>query len=139
MIIYRSGIDLIPIKIQDVTFWITPLNQEQKLKIIDSAINDNGEKLVDVAKQGTMAMRLCIKEVEGLETSDGKPYKLKFDKTGELSVETINDLLSLHFCQQALVACYQLMINPQSIDVKGVDVDLGRVKPLKKKSKTTTK
>ena len=133
MIIYRPGIDFIPLKIDDITVWITPLTQEQKSQIIALMTLADGQKEADIIAQGSMAMRYSIKDIEGIKTLDGKKYKLRFRKDGTLTDECVAELVNMTHGEKALVACYQLMLNPSKVKVQGVEVDLKGSKVVKKK------
>lgn len=125
MKVFRTT-DRIPLKIDTLTFWISPLSYHQKAEILSQVVSISGEEKQNYGKMVFLSVKFAVKKVEGLEDSDGKPYRLEFD--GEvLSDDSVNDLLQLD-CQAKLTqTCANLMNGIRDSKIEGVEFDLKNV------------
>lgn len=117
--IYRLT-DRIPIRIDDVTVIIRPLNQVEKSEILQNTIN--GQRKMDVRmmqRAAELAMKYAIKSIKGLKDSDGNEYSLTLD--GEnLADDCIDELLNLPIKDKLSMVCQALV---HAIPDKFVDKD----------------
>jgi hypothetical protein len=132
MIVYKST-DRVPVKIGDLTFWISPLRADQKLEIMSLVEREGGMEVVDQMKQSFLAVRYSVKEVEGLKNHDGSEYKLSLDDSGVMTDECLDDLLQLEVRQKIVDTCLKLLPGVQEIKIPGVKIDLKKVRSIKKK------
>lgn len=92
--IYRMT-DKIPVKLGEVTFWVSPLSYEHRSKITALTQRMSG-KDHEVAKEAaTLAIKYGLKELEGVEDSQGNPYELAFDSSGGLSDDCLSEVIQL--------------------------------------------
>lgn len=135
MIILRIG-DRVPVKIGEVTFWLTPLTQAQKTELLAYFKQKSGEEVVDKQAYAHRAARMAIKAVEGLKLIDNSEYQLTFDENEELTQECLEELLGLQGSQSMLSACDRFVFQgvEGTSELEGVTIDLSKAKSLKKKS-----
>lgn len=138
MKVYRTT-DRIPIRMEGLTFWISPLTYSQKAEILAQVSMKGGEECQDFGRMVFLSVKYAIKKVEGLEDSEGKPYEVGFE--GDvLSDDTVNDLLQLDCNQKLTQTCANLINGIRDMKIAGVEFDLqnvmsgGSVEGPKKKS-----
>ena len=133
MIIY-SPTDRIPVKIEDVTFWISPLKQLEKLKLAEISIKAKGAVEIEDKYEALRGyIRYSVKDVEGLTRPNGKPYKVTLDKDGYLTDASVDALMTLGISDQLITASSALYANTPINQIKGVEIDLKSIKYVKKK------
>ena len=94
--------DIIPIKVEGLTVYVSPLTYKQKDEIQNLFIANK-------AVEGVVkAMKYAIKDIDGLITPDGNKLKLKL-KNGELDDKTIDTLLNTSFGVKLNVVCISLL------------------------------
>lgn len=98
--IYKTT-DRIELKIDDVTVKVSPLNYEQKSEI-EVLMRENN--LSDKVQGIVLAIRYGVKEISGVEDSDGKPYELQFEN-GVLTKQCVSDLLNLDIKDKLSIVC----------------------------------
>lgn len=138
--IYRHG-EKIPLKVGDVTFYVTPLTQAQKAEIASHARRESGQEDIDLQKMTMTSIRYSLKGMTGVEYHDGSPVELSFDENGVLTEESLNEVLYLDHSLKMIMACRNLLSgNPIDEALDGVEVlDPVRSIPSKKKSKSAAK
>ena len=102
--VYRTT-DKISVKIDDITVKISPLSYEQKSVIQSLLISGDPLSVVKAAKE---SIRYAVKEVSGVEDSDGSVYELMFDE-GVLSDSCIDDLLNIDPEDKLSLVCTSLL------------------------------
>lgn len=118
--IYKTT-DRIAIRIDDITVKISPLSLIQKNQI--QQIMLEGQKTSDLAKLSEgliLALKFCLKAMDGVTDSDGNPYPLKFD--GDmLSDECVNDLMNMNQSAKLVQVCSAMASGvPTSFKLEGV-------------------
>lgn len=106
-IVYKTS-DRIKIKVDDIVLYVSPLKYHDKNKI--QALLVSGD--VDSIMQGaTQALKCAIKDVKGLKLADDHlaDYKLTFDDNGELSDESLDDLMNLQYNAKFSNICLKLV------------------------------
>ena len=105
--IYRRT-DRIKVKIDDVVITLAPMSIDQKIQVQELTIQGQVKRdLRASTKAIALAMKFSIKAVDGIEDSEGNPYKLQFEGE-ELSDECVNDLYELNFLPKMAVVCSTL-------------------------------
>lgn len=91
----------IKVKMDDLTFLLSPLTFDQKTEIQALSMTGEFKKTLEAAK---LAVKYSVKDVKGLEDSSGKAYKIKSDDLG-LTDECLNELLNSEQSDNLQVAC----------------------------------
>ncbi len=100
--------DRIPVKIQDVEFIVAPLSYDQKKKMSAAFKQESGESVLGMLDLTYSALKFSIKSVRGLEKMDGSEYKLTFDDDGNLSDESVSDLMNIPIKEELFAVCAHL-------------------------------
>ena len=132
--IYKTS-DRLGVQIDDIKITLSPLSFEQKCEIQAQLLTGNA---MDMVRAARLAMKFSVKDIDGVEDSEGNPYKLSFDN-GELSDDSIDDILNLQQQEKINLVCVSLLhgIPKELIDpntgkqMAGVKID--KAKPRKKK------
>jgi hypothetical protein len=134
MIVYRLT-DRLPIKIDELTFWIAPLSFEKKQVLSTYTRMNGGVETIDFQKVAVATLKFTIKGVEGLTLADGSDYELEFDPAGDLTDESVDVLLRLVQNERLIVACSRLANEFKEHEIPGVVIDMKGVVTLPKKKK----
>lgn len=102
--IYKTT-DKIPVKIDSLTFEISPLTFEVKSNIQASLLDGNPLSIVRAAKD---AIKHSVKSVKGVEDANGNPYELEFED-GALTEDCVNDLLNIDQDDKLSLVCTSLL------------------------------
>lgn len=94
--IYRCS-DRLPVRIGDVDLKISPLSFQQRSEIQSHLMKANSGDMKEAMIGSFIAIKYAVKEIKGIETFDGKKYKLTFEEDNENSLtdECVNDLMNL--------------------------------------------
>jgi hypothetical protein len=130
MIIYRLT-DRIPLKIAELTFWVSPLSYEQKSNLLECKKMEGGKEVIDGGRRARLAIKYALKRVDGLMGSDGKPYEVVMDGSA-LSDESVDEILGLECVIPLVRACVSLMNGVSEREIEGVQFDLKGVVSEKK-------
>jgi len=133
MIIYKST-DRIPVKIGELTFWLSPMKWGHKQEIIALITQKGGQEHSDATKQAFLTMKYSVKSVDGLKNADGSEYTLETDHDGILTDEATNELFQLDQMPLLTSVAAQWIQRVREIELDGVTVDFGAVKSSKKKT-----
>lgn len=131
MIIYRLT-DRIPVKIDDLTFWVAPMSFAEKLALNQAVKTTGGVEVMDAAKVAFLTIKFSVKEVEGIKLPDGSDYPLSFDASGALTDDCVSELLQIDTSPKLVTACGLLTREIKEHSIKGVKIDLKGVRPGKK-------
>jgi hypothetical protein len=102
--LYRTT-DRINLKIGPLEVKIAPLSFNQKSEIQSEIMKPTPMAVMNAAR---MAVKYAVKDIKGIQTPDGKEYKLSFD--GDvLSDESLDDLLNIDQDNKIGVICTQLI------------------------------
>ena len=93
-IIYRKN-DLVSIKIGNLTFGVKPLSYMERVEIMSAMANQSGQVIENAAKATFLTMKNAIREFSGAKMVDGSDYNITFDDNGNISDESIDDLLNI--------------------------------------------
>lgn len=108
--IYKCS-DRIKIKIDDVVVTIAPLSLDQKTEAQELMARGKINKDYKMITKGIVAtIRYALKDISGLEDSEGQPYKLEFEDN-ILSESCINDLFNIQLHQKLVMVCSSLLGN----------------------------
>ncbi len=138
--IYKRS-DRITVKIDTITVKLAPLSVDQKTEIQQAMLIGRAKSDMKEATKGiVLALKYAIKGVDGLEDSDGNPYKLKFEDD-ILSQESIDDLLNLEIAGKLSMVCAGMMNGiPKSFTDTEGDALVGvQVVPSEKSSEAEVK
>ena len=98
--IYKTT-DRIPVKIDTLTFKISPLSFDQKAEIQAMLISGDAMSVVKAAKT---SVKYAVKDVTGVENADGSKYQLEFE--GEvLADHCVDDLLNIDQDDKLSLVC----------------------------------
>ncbi len=136
MIIYRTT-DQIPVKIGEVTFWLSPLNHSQRQELLSLTVVKEGEERAKPMQLAVLTLSIALKKVDGVQDADGSPYELELDSNGRVTEESINDIFTLDGADKLIKVSGKFALN-EIADPKldGVFVDFSSVKTLKKSQKS---
>lgn len=130
MIIYRIS-DRIPIKVGDVTFLVSPLTLSQRGEISAMAKRKEGEDRVKPLDVAIRSIKYGLKGVEGLTLSDGSVFELEFDDAGNLTDESLEDVMQLDSAE-LVKTCFNWALYGIG-EIEGVTIDFQGVRNVKKK------
>lgn len=100
--------DRIVFKIDDLKFKIAPLSNDRKNEIAACMKYQGGEQVYDLLKAQHLYMKYGLKDVEGIETYDGKKYKLEFEGD-HLTDECVSEIFYLEQKGKLLTAAWQVL------------------------------
>jgi hypothetical protein len=100
--------DRVKVKIGEVAFYLAPYTQEQKQEINSLTKVESGTEVIDAIGRIKLALKYCVKGVEGIETVDGEEYQLSFDDNGDLTDETIDEIYTIEINNELVSAAIQL-------------------------------
>jgi len=101
----RKTTEKIPVKVGELTFKISPLTFEQKCEIQNVLMAGTA---ISVLKASKLSIKYAVKDIEGLENSDGSKYEVKFDEVG-LADETVDDLSNTEISDSLNYMCISLL------------------------------
>ncbi len=114
-------------------FRLAPLTMAQKTEIKNCRQLQGGAMKVDGLKAVALATKYSLKEVTGLELSDGSPFPLAFEDASKnaLTDECVDDLMNIELSNILSLACVNLTNNVYTEltlgngeVIPGVEVDL---------------
>ena len=82
------------VKIDDVTFKVSPLSYYEKQELLSCVKLQGGKEVLDVGKANFYYIKKGLKEVSGITDYSGKEWKPEFDDSG-VTDECISELLML--------------------------------------------
>lgn len=115
-------------------FYLAPLTMAQKAEIKDCRQLKGGVMVLDGLKASALAVKYSLKDVEGLEDSDGQTFKLEFtDNTQDaLTDDCVESLLNAEVSTVLMLACsnlihqvYSKLTYPDGIEIPNVEVEVG--------------
>jgi len=101
MKVIRSS-DLIVVHYKEVKVKVKPLTYVKSIEMA-AYCQPEGQKY-DYEKQTIFMLKNCIVDVEGLEYHDKKKFVIKKDEAGELSEETLDELISAFDNEELMTA-----------------------------------
>lgn len=133
MIIFKTT-DRIPVKMGEVTLWLSPMEFGQKVAIQGAVKMKSGAEITDGFKVALLTLKFCVKEIQGLFNSDGSPFECEFEEGGNVLTDACaNDLLQMDSAKSLIRACNSLSEAASTAEIEGVIFDLKGVKSVKKK------
>lgn len=102
--IYKTT-DRIGIKLAGVELRLSPLTFDQKAEIQAMAVSGDFKKSLEAAK---LAVKYSVKEVTGLEYTDGSAFEAKFEN-GVLTEESVDELMNIPQNDTLSLACLNLI------------------------------
>jgi hypothetical protein len=121
MRIYRLT-DTLEFKIGEITIKVSPLSQKQKADVNAEMIKLQSEDInIKVGYRGLyLCIKYALKGISGLETMDGKEYKLDFED-GVLTDQCVDELLNLDISPEIAAVCTQFMrkVSEKITDAEG--------------------
>jgi len=124
--------DRIPVKIGDVTFWISPLTNDTRADISTAVSLSSGKKRLDVKKLYSLYIKYAVKRIDGVKLPRGGVYKVKKDKKGNLTETCLKEVLNLSCAPMLAQAALSLFSEIKPLDIEGVVVDIEETIPEKK-------
>lgn len=103
--IYRLT-DKIEYKIGEIKIKISPLSVNDKNILTDLMFKGQAKQDIKALMEGSLyAIQCGVKEVKGLEDSEGNEYQLQFDTEGKLTKECAEELLNIEQSSQLIGLC----------------------------------
>ncbi len=133
MIIYPPSYR-IPVKLGDVTFWLSPLTFGAKQEVHACVKMKAGEEVGDVDRRLYTVLKLSLRDVEGLKLPDGTPFVLEFDPSGAVTEDAMAVVLQADQLGNLALQAWKFFNDRWEEKVEGVEVDLGAARPAKKNS-----
>lgn len=126
----------VPLKVDDLVVSIQQLTMAQKATIIEKLSHSSDQlSLIDASR---LALKYGVKDLKGVELSNGQPYKLAFE--GEvLSDDCVEALLCLPQSDKLQAACFSLLrgISDPLLDAVGKKIPGVEIIKAEKSRKTT--
>jgi hypothetical protein len=130
MKIFRAT-DRIPVKIGEVTIFISPLTAEHKGEVISQTKMVGGDVVADTKRMIILTLKYAVKGVSGVTYYDDVPMELKFDEDGTVSDESIAELMQIDSDKLVTFASH-LIANRLNEEIPGVEIDFKSVTSSKK-------
>lgn len=105
----------------EIKVLIKPLSNAQKIELHSKTKMVKGEEIADLSKQGLLAIKFSIVEVQGLKHFDDSDFKLEFEND-VLTDDCADDLLSAFQSANLLVPIYSCA--NKNLSVEGVEVEV---------------
>lgn len=115
MRIYKVS-DRVPVKIDDIEVKISPLTFQQKANVQAELLKAQDGNPLAVMAATRLALKYAVKEISGVENEDGSPYQVELEN-GELSEESVDNLLNLDPSQRIELVCMTLLQGRPSVPV----------------------
>lgn len=138
--IYKCS-DLIEVKIDNISFYISPLSYLQKSQLQELMIKAANGDMEAAMKAVVQSMKMSIKNIKGLTCFDEDNNEIEYKVeliNNELSEDTVNDILNLPISNKVSTLCTSLMsglsskvCDPSGKPLEGVEI-VGKVKQEKK-------
>lgn len=120
MRIYKTT-DRIGIRIDDIQIKVSPLNFEQKTEIETHMRGFAAGDLKGAVRGMVLAIKYALKEISGVEDSEGQPYQLSFEGSF-LTDECVSDLLNLDVGGKLSIVCSSFVPGiPKDFSLEGVE------------------
>lgn len=137
MIVYKTT-DRIPLKLGDITIWVSPLSAYQKADILSTMKMQGGVEVADGPKMALLTIKHSVKRLTGLngiKFFDGSEVTLTFDKNESLDEESLNTLMQvINYSKLTDIAAQLLISNIDELKIEGVKVGNLVVEDSKKKA-----
>ena len=131
MIVYKVT-DRIPVKIGEITFWVSPLTFSQRNELASYAQMKGGVENIDNMKVVMSVLKFSLKQVDGLTCADGSPYVLELGQDGCATDDAIGEIMGISGADKLITAASMLAGQIKEHDIKGVKIDLTQVRSVKK-------
>ena len=119
--------DRVSIDLEDVKFKLAPISFEQEAEINSCKKIEAGEERIDYSKRVFLLLKFSVKGIEGLKTYDDKKYKPSFDDNGNLTDDSVNDILRIPVTNGVIKAIYALQSgNIDKIEANEVEIEVGK-------------
>lgn len=90
--------DRIPVRIGELTFWISPLSAGQKGILLAQGKMVSGEETEEAMRGAALVLKFSVKGVDGCKDATGGEYKCEFDPDGCLTDDCVSEILQLDGC-----------------------------------------
>ena len=124
--------DRIPVKIGELTFWLSPLKWEHKIAVSNAIQLKSGDTHI-TTMQAKTTIKYSVKAVDGIQNHDGTPLVLDLDESGALTDDSVEDLLQLEQFPVLVKQALTWLNGPSDTVLDGVSVDFGATQSTKKK------
>jgi hypothetical protein len=125
--------DRLAVKISEgdgVCLSLKPLNYWQKSEVMSLAELQEGEVVNKTRTATILAIKYSLRGTKGLVDYDGNRYELTFDEEGNVSDDSVTDILNIEMSPQIILCCYnmihqipKIIINPATGEpLDGVEV-----------------
>ena len=109
----------IPIHIDNITIYVSPLSYMDKMELQDYMMKAVEGDLKQAMKGAAMAIKYAVKDIDGVKDSQGKKFKLDFeDNKKHLTDSCVDNLLNLPQNNKLIVACSALLEGLPSEGIK---------------------
>ena len=131
--IYRTT-DRIKYKIGEVEISISPLSVHDKTILHTYVTKAQSGDVESLMRASSLAVKFAVKDINGLENSDGTAYELQFENN-QLTDECVDDLMNIQESTSMITVCGQLISGIPSQLPKGVSLVEGDKSPNEVKAK----
>lgn len=135
MVVYKCS-DRVPVRIGEITVWISPLSGMQKAKILSLTKMKGGQEIPDAVGMALLTLKMAVKAIDCPEAvfADGDKVELKLDPNGELDDESLDVLLQVADNDKIITVASMLAAKGLAgWEIPGVKVDFENVVSVKKK------
>ena len=100
----------IPVTIDDIVIYISPLSYQEKMQLQDHMLQAVNGNMSEAMKGAAMSIKFAVKKVDGIETSEGYKYQLEFEENGKYITDScVDDLLNLPQNNKLIATCSSLL------------------------------
>lgn len=117
--IYKTT-DRISYKIGDLLIKISPMTVQDKATLNEYMQKGRSGDTRALIEGSMFAIKAALKEVKGLEDSQGNPYNLEFDDNNYVTENCINDLMNIAESSLMVTLCSQLIAGIPSTLPEGI-------------------
>jgi hypothetical protein len=122
----RKG-QLVPVKIGEVTFFVKPLDNWERSRILGLNEIKSGERKIDPVKLAWETLKAAVKGVEGVFYEDGEKVELKFDEEGRLLDDSLEELSYLEQIGRLTIVASNMLRNAHMLSSPGSSPDSGEL------------
>jgi len=100
--------DRVKLKVSGVTFYLAPLSNEKKIEISSCTTTVAGEMVTDLARAQHLYIKYSLKDIHGVETYSGDPYKLIFEGDN-LTDDCVSEVFNLAQKEELMYIAWQIL------------------------------
>ena len=111
--------ETIQVNIDSITIHISPLTYLEKMQLQEYMMKAVNGNLVEAMKGAALAIKYAVKDIDGVEDSDGYKFKLEFEENKRhLTDRCVDNLLNLPQNNKIIATCSSLLEKLPSEGIK---------------------